>query len=39
MLVAQAADTLPLLTRTAPDRDRMRRHLHDVLAARPVLAS
>lgn len=39
MLVAQAADTFALLTRTAPDRDRMRRHLHDVLAARPVLAS
>jgi shikimate dehydrogenase len=34
MLVAQAADTFALLTRTEPDRDRMRAHLTRVLAER-----
>jgi shikimate dehydrogenase len=38
MLVAQAADTFALLTGTQPDRGRMRRHLHGVLAGRAVLA-
>jgi len=38
MLVAQAADTFALLTRTMPDRDRMRRHLDDVLAGRAASA-
>ncbi len=39
MLVAQAADTFALLTKVEPDRHRMRRHLHQVLAAGTDLAS
>jgi shikimate dehydrogenase len=38
MLVAQAADTFALLTGTQPDRERMRRHLHDLLAGRAAVA-
>jgi shikimate dehydrogenase len=34
MLVAQAADSFALFTGTAPDRERMRRHLDELLAAR-----
>ncbi|MGB3485833.1 MAG: shikimate dehydrogenase [Mycobacterium sp.] len=38
MLVAQAADTLALVTGAEPDRQRMRRQLHDMLRARAALA-
>ncbi|MBS1694370.1 MAG: shikimate dehydrogenase [Actinobacteria bacterium] len=39
MLVAQAADTFALVTGVEPDRQRMRRHLHEVLRRRAALAS
>lgn len=39
MLVAQAADTFRLVTDLEPDRNRMHRHLHDLLAARAAVAS
>ncbi len=39
MLVAQAADTFALLTDHVPDRDRMQRHLQQVLSARAAVAS
>lgn len=38
MLVAQAADTFALLTGVAPDRERMRAHLDELLAAQRLSA-
>ncbi|OZF51930.1 shikimate dehydrogenase [Rhodococcus sp. 14-1411-2a] len=38
MLVAQAADTFTLLTGAIPDRDRMRRHLTELVVAQSIAA-